>query len=231
MRFFFYKGKHERMHMISTQTMINPSIPSFLNEKINLKRKNDDLNDIKINKYQKTSISSSLSPSSTSSTMSLAIGESNNSQFSSSDSSQLVNNNNNHILEFILKSNNRMLSDEGKENHCSNNFQNHYTEATTATLLNSSIQTPFSAPSPYTASYINKIEPPNFTSNIISNSVSNNNKNEQRVIDDSVFPKNKYKKFLSNFNQQKQSQYESVPVIDNLVNQGKKNDDEKYVIL
>ena len=225
----FFLGKHERMHMISSnQSNTNAPISNFLNEKlckINLlKRKNDfssnevnDFNDYKVNKYQKTSISSSLSPSSTSSTLSLTVAESNNSKHGSSlssnlDSSNLISNNN-HVLEFILKNTNnsnninenKIVSDECKENRYNAiekpavEIKSKHNEVSHSQIFTNQAITylPHSQSSPF---YLNKPFPS--AEKNITEDKRNVSTPIETIYNDS-FPQNKYKKFLSNFNQQK----------------------------
>ena len=215
------------MHMISNQAQAVTNNQNFLNEKAGkvnlLKRKSDNANDeneeFKQNKHLKTSASSFLSPSSTSSTLSLAIGELNNganknncnrneeinhNQCPSLDSSNLVNNK--HGFEFIIKNHNKPVSDECKENHYNN------TKPSTSLYDNNETvplhvgqypsQLPYSQP---TTAFINKpssIDVQNFMTGSLINHA--NMTVEHKLTDPNQdFPQNKYKKFLSNFNQQK----------------------------
>jgi hypothetical protein len=197
------------MHMITSQAIANVPIPNFLNEKLckmnSLKRKNDftnnDMNDFNNNKYQKTSISSSLSPSSTSSTLSLTTGESNGNKMNNLEPPV-----SNQMLELVFKNiNKKPISEDCKENRC-NAIENQHQSVNSETVITRdktltsqpSYINPFSQPLASFAAKQSNTETSNYATNI-----SQLDDKLNLTSDQNNFPQNKYKKFLSNFNQQK----------------------------
>ena len=120
---------------------------------------------------------------------------------------------NNQIFEFIFKNNSKKtISEECKENRCtaiensqSKNNETVLTHDNKTLITQPPCITPYSQPLPCFAAKPSNTDTSNFATNMGLDGKLN------MTIDQNSFPQNKYKKFLSNFNQQKKfSQTESL---------------------